>query len=726
MNMKLDMTPRMKQIILILLRESGITDETIMEQENINHTAFIESNRNPIPVKKLAEEMNVSKRTIQRELEYLGTTLKRYQIEFKSKTGIGVWIEGEVTSRIELLKELQQDNTLDATNRTERRKRLILEILKDKTPKKLYYYSTLFGVSEATISTDLEAIEEWFSAFDLMIIRKQGYGIVVEGSEKNYRQAMRTFIDENMDTEMIKEIYEDKNQVLLQLIHNKSEKNIYGILNDDILKRVVACILEIQDSRIMNLTESSYVGLVLHVTIAINRILKEEMIEYNQELVQSLIKGEEYKLAKEIINKLEKEFEISIPEIETAYICLHIKGSKKQYIENESNKTISTEQVEQMELVNHMIDAYDKEMAYYLKQDEEFIRGLVAHLQPTQIRLTNGMKIKNPLLDEIKENYNEIYKKCKKVAEVMEERLHCVVPESEIGFLAIHFGAAIVRMENQKESKRKVYVGIVCASGIGISRLMSTKITRYFMDRVEIDTYGKNDISPYVLEKTDFFVSSISLHQDGMDVIFVSPLLPEQDMEEIEKRVKKYERIPKKKIEENAFTRQLDQVNHMAVQIKSMIKEMKLFHVEPNITFPQLLQELSEELTPYQERQKLIQENIQKREQLGTQIFPEFGFALLHTKTQGVIRPNFSVCLTEGKDSFQDAYFKKIRVVILMLLPVDEYIKENSQMLGYLSEMLIEDYKFLDTIIEGEEEKIRELLSKYLKQFFHQYLDGVS
>lgn len=172
--MKLDITPRMKQIILILLRESGTTDETIMEQENINHTAFIESNRNPIPVKKLAEEMNVSKRTIQRELEYLGTTLKRYQIEFKSKTGIGVWIEGEVTSRIELLKELQQDNTLDATNRTERRKRLILEILKDKTPKKLYYYSTLFGVSEATISTDLEAIEEWFSAFDLMIIRKQG------------------------------------------------------------------------------------------------------------------------------------------------------------------------------------------------------------------------------------------------------------------------------------------------------------------------------------------------------------------------------------------------------------------------------------------------------------------------------------------------------------------------------------------------------------------------
>lgn len=32
-------------------------------------------------------------------------------------------------------------------------------------------------------------------------------------------------------------------------------------------------------------------------------------------------------------------------------------------------------------------DVYDEELAYELKQDEEFIVGLLAHLQPTFVRL---------------------------------------------------------------------------------------------------------------------------------------------------------------------------------------------------------------------------------------------------------------------------------------------------------------------------------------------------
>ena len=38
--------------------------------------------------------MNLSKRTVQRELEYLGRALKEYHVEFCSKTGTGVWLKG--------------------------------------------------------------------------------------------------------------------------------------------------------------------------------------------------------------------------------------------------------------------------------------------------------------------------------------------------------------------------------------------------------------------------------------------------------------------------------------------------------------------------------------------------------------------------------------------------------------------------------------------------------
>ncbi len=97
--------------------------------------------------------MNLSKRTVQRELEYLGRALKEYHVEFCSKTDRRM--AGRGPEDRDRLCAISVKRYPDASDRPERRKRLILEILKDKTLKKLYYYSELFGVSEATISADL-------------------------------------------------------------------------------------------------------------------------------------------------------------------------------------------------------------------------------------------------------------------------------------------------------------------------------------------------------------------------------------------------------------------------------------------------------------------------------------------------------------------------------------------------------------------------------------------
>ena len=111
-----DFTPRMKQIILALLANQG-----------------------PVPVQRLAEQVHISKRTVQRELEYFPRALKKYDIAFCSKTGTGVWVEGSSGSRERLKAELEAEDILDVSDRAERQKRLILEILKDKKLKKLYY-----------------------------------------------------------------------------------------------------------------------------------------------------------------------------------------------------------------------------------------------------------------------------------------------------------------------------------------------------------------------------------------------------------------------------------------------------------------------------------------------------------------------------------------------------------------------------------------------------------
>lgn len=695
--------------------------------QDIVRTLLLE--KSPMPVKVLAEQIGISKRTVQRELEYLDRPLKKYGLKFCSKTGSGVWLEGTEEDRARLLQEISQSDNLDVTNRTERRKRLILEILKDKGLKKLYYYSDMFGVSEATVSSDLESVEDWLSQFALTIVRKPGYGVSIEGLEKDFRKALRAFIDVNMDTRIVRDLYEDRSEALLRMVSDKHEKNIYRVLDEEILKRVVKAVLSMQDKRIRNLTENSYTGLIIHVTIAVNRMLKQEIIEEN-ELPAIFAEGdEEYQLAGRIKEALEREFALTIPEEETAYICLHIKGSKVQQVEvDEAERRLMNEPRELLDTVVEMIDAYDSEVAFALKQDEEFVvQGLIAHLQPTLVRLANGMKIQNPLLDHIKQEYGDIYNRCLEVAKVIERRYGYPVPDAETGFLAIHFGAAMVRLEGRKESKRKVWIGIVCASGIGISRLMLSKLTRTFVNRVEVRAYGKYELTPYVLERTDVLVSTIPLTEVEADVVMVSPLLSERDMDAIEQKVRRYERMPlvEQKEEEEAFTRQLEQVNFIAMQIRGIIKDLGLWKVDNRIGFEELLMAIGENASPYHDRQVKIQEDLRARERMGTQIYPEFGFALFHTRTEGVVKPAFSVYLTKDLGLYQDPYFREIGAVIVMLLPQDEHVAENSRILGHISEQLIEEPDFLDTILEGDKEQIRAQLSRYLKQFFNQYLDKV-
>lgn len=522
---------------------------------------------------------------------------------------------------------------------------------------------------------------------------------------------------------MIRDIYENHEETTPHT--DGKEKGIYHLLDSDILQRVVNCVLGLEDERIRSLTENSFAGLILHITIAINRILKSEIIETDKTLVQKVQGDDEFLVAKLITRELEAEFEIEIPEIETAYICLHIEASKRQYVEHEkSGKRVGFEQ-ELRKLAEEMIDAYDSRSAYYLKQDEEFVSGLLAHLRPTIIRLKNGMLIGNPLLEEIKQNYREIFEKCMAAKEVLEEHLGCTVPETEVGFLAIHFGAAVGRIENRQESLRTVQLGIVCASGIGISRLMLTKISRMMKERVDITTYGREDITPYVVEKTDFFVSTLPMETDGADILYANPLLPESDMAEIERRVRIYERMPAKKKQQDEFSRQLEEVNFLAVQIRALMKEFCYLKVANDISFDELLVAVSEEVTRYDEKRFLIQEDIRRREELSTQIVPELGFALLHTRTCGVVKPNFTVCVTKDNTAFTDNYFKGIRAVIVMLIPKDENMKQNSEILGYLSTCLVEEDEFLETIEQGTKEEISVVLTRLLKVYFNQYLEKV-
>lgn len=688
-----DFSPRLGQITLNLLMQNS-----------------------PVSVKYLADSVGVSKRTVQRELEYIESSLKKYNLSFQSKAGTGVWIEGDKSDKEKLTALLMADDTLDVSNKDERIKKLILELLKESESQKLFYYANMLGVSEATVSNDLDEVAKWFDKFKLSLVRKQGFGIYLEGKEKAYRKALTAFIDEY--TSSYKLTQNDKNSMresnLINLIENKSSKNIYSLLDTDIMKRVISCLINLNNEQIANLTDSSYAGLVIHITIAINRIMHNEIIEPDSRLDEDIEHDRDYSLAVIIASSLKKEFDIEIPEIEVTYICLHIRASKMQ---NTSNSKNSKRNNTLVSLVYEMIEAYDLDISYILEQDDAFIDGLIAHMQPTLVRLTNGLAIRNPLLDQIKSDYPDIFKKCKKVTAMLEEKLNLKVPESETGFLAVHFGAAVVRLEQNNLSKRTVYVGVVCASGIGISRFIKTKLEKVFGNRISIETYGKSDIDSDTIRKTDFFVSNINLEvPDGADIIFINPLVTDSDIKNIDANIRKYEITADKSEDRLDFYNQLDLIHNLTEQMKMILDNFNIITISKDINFEMYLDILRDKLIDSDDNSEVILSDIIAREKIATQVFPEMGFALFHTKTSGTKHIRMSACISNS-ETFENEYFKGISCIITMLLPDDEHLNMNRKLLGFLSEMLIEDPIFLEVLNSGDVSSGKDYLSKILKKY---------
>lgn len=133
-----------------------------------------------------------------READYVSEVVKKHGLTLVRKKGEGSLIEGTESDKQKLLNAVSQKKELVVTDKEKRRNLLKLELLRNREPQKLFYFSNLFGVSEATISTDLDALEKWAKECHINIVKKPGFGIMLSASERNYRVAIQRFVIQSL------------------------------------------------------------------------------------------------------------------------------------------------------------------------------------------------------------------------------------------------------------------------------------------------------------------------------------------------------------------------------------------------------------------------------------------------------------------------------------------------------------------------------------------------
>ncbi len=656
---------------------------------------LIEKNK-PVSISELADILEVSRRTVFRELENADSVLNKYDLTLETSIKEGLYLRGNSTQIQIFSKEISSLTSKSSISKEDRRKTLAFAILNSYGYQKLYYYSRLLEVSEATLSLDLDILEKEFKEFDVTLDRKKGIGVAVLGLEKNIRKALVSYMAKaSVDNE------------LLALKYNFPPITI---------EEEVREILSFLALRLDWITPDSLKLLEFRLCVQIARVKSQQFVKEDS-LIE--LSGVLNQLSRKIADEIENRFAIDLPKDEVVRIAKGLISARAKQKNPISEQDEKKEFLRVQSLTFSLIERFDTRIAPMLKMNDEFIRGLNIHLWSAIERIKNGYEILDPLNGQIKEEYPDIYYRTKDAATILEDEFLKKVPESEIACLSAHFGAAVMQIGRDK-LKRRLRVGIVCIGGIGVSYMLNSQVKKRFSSEIITEISEYNNKSQW--EKNDFIISTIPLADTDKIVINVNPILTGKDYESIRNKI---ETLKSQSFEitvqnDDMVTHNIDRAKSHLNEIEFLLKNFKKLMVDEGHDVSDLAKFAGYRFGNRAEDGELIFNGLMDREKLSSQIIVDLKILFLHCITDGVKEPSISLLSPGGRKIYnENGDFAITCVSILIPKSSSQDLKEA---IGLISSALIEDEGFLSDVINEEEnaiyKKIEEILRNHLSIYF--------
>ncbi|WP_078408386.1 BglG family transcription antiterminator [Priestia abyssalis] len=686
------------------------------------------SKNEEITVKDLADEMDVSARTIHRDLKGVENTLKEYDLTLLKKSGVGIQIIGE-QQKIEELKLILFNLSYNEYTPDERQTMILCTLLEATEPVKLIALANELNVTIATISNDLTKLESRLKQFDLSLIRKRGYGVEVAGTETSKRRAMSSIITNHLDeVEFLSLVRENIQRKSVQQTDSISER-LLGLVEKKKLLIVEKVIEEINEELPYAIADSAYIGLVVHLALAMERILQGENINIDQAYLESLQAAPEYKIAEKIIDKLMKVFNVQIPVAEVGYITMHLQGAKlrhdKEYLIEESSFQVAIK-------TKSLIQFVEGQLHYDLTNNVSLFQGLMAHLKPALYRIKQNMGITNPLLPKIKEDYADLFVIVKEAVEKIFADLS--IPDEEVGYLVMHFGSALLgsrQIENLKAL-------IICSSGIGTSKMLATRLQQEIPEIKQLKNISLFELNQLDIEDSDLIISTITLPDFSKDYIVVSPILTKEEIENVRQYIRKRTHIKdlnKRVPLSNEKTPYFGDPEQTIERMQSIYQYSKVISLVLR-GFRVMGSSASDKVDGLLETActflygqgvigdvELVVQALLEREKLGGLGIPGTKLVLFHSRSEYVLQPSFTIhslekpILIKGMDQTE----MEANSLLLLLSP-EQFPGQGLEVLSFISSLIIENEQSISLFESNDEQAISSYMAAKFEQFFDEKL----
>ncbi len=520
--MPLYLTARMAEIIKILSSADG----------------FVTSN-------ELAKKLGVTSRTIREDIKIINGTINIYgtQITPKKSKGYKLFFDSEKQRNL-LLNKIETERLMFDVNSValEDRVRFIVQKLLCSTKSiKLELLGDELYVSDSTIKKDLKRVKEILKEYNITVV-KDNKGIKAKGNEINKRFCISDYF---INSGKIENIF------IIKLI------NCFGNnFSDGDMKKIKEIILSQLDKNNIQITDEILNKIAIHILIAVGRIKNGQPVSSIRN-IEYLKSKDEYEVAKRINHFIESLYNVKFSEQEIAYTTLHLAGNRlgqkekillsdlELFLGDDIFK-LSVDIVEQIKIGLKGLDIYE---------DKKLIYNLGLHLEQLVMRLTYNMNIRNPLVNKIKIQHPLAFEAGVIAAHCVEKETGFQVNDNEIGFLALHFGAAIERQRIISVSKKKV--ALVCASGMATSELLLTKLSHVLDNNYNlIGVYALHQLDKLLKQNPDFILTTVPIERKlDLSVIHVPSILNNRDILEIQNSLRNIHK--KKKTISQFFSKEL-------------------------------------------------------------------------------------------------------------------------------------------------------------------------
>ena len=448
-----------------------------------------------ITMNNLAKTLDVSRRTVYYDINKINIWLEQAGMSaLEIVREKGLFIPYKNREKIQDYLEENNEKTVYIFSPEERERGIICYIIYSDEPVYLEQISECFDVSRNTVFKDLKKVSDRLQQYALELIYQVKTGYRIEKDPVRIRALFMLYFNE-----------------MFSLFQNGTLKFFCPTQVEPYYKKM---------KKIEEELEVKYVEGTLFAMAAMIPLLyrHRQTVIFPGLKISQMQETREYKLVAKYFPDLVVE--------EQCYLALHLCGSRVNIVPPHFFANPSRQYIR--DLVKEMIAEFEKTACVIFEDREELERGLFVHLGTSLYRYQYGIQIGNMLGNDVIKEYPDLFSITRVVIKKLEENIRIPIPDSEVAYLALHFGSALKISE--KDSQR-LRILIVCVNGMSTGNMIKREVQKLLPFAEIVDVRAVVDLLN-VQDVCDLIITTVKIN-NVVPSIVVHPILTELDRKNI-------------------------------------------------------------------------------------------------------------------------------------------------------------------------------------------------